>query len=71
MDALCTQIADPASIHLLGWSMGGVIAQEMARQMEARGIAPNGVTMIDSWMAAPQSEGGLRLEGGPVAQLPP
>ncbi|MFB8828893.1 alpha/beta fold hydrolase [Azotobacter sp. CWF10] len=65
VDALCAQAAEPASIHLLGWSMGGVIAQEMARQMEARGIAPNGVTMIDSWMAAPQSQGGLRLEGRP------
>ncbi|WP_089167925.1 non-ribosomal peptide synthetase [Azotobacter chroococcum] len=63
VDALCSQVADPASVHLLGWSMGGVIAQEMARQMEARGIAPNGVTMIDSWMAAPQNEGSLRLEG--------
>ncbi len=63
VDALCAQLAEPASVHLLGWSMGGVIAQEMARQMEARGIAPNGVSMIDSWMAAAQPRGGRRLEG--------
>ncbi|MFC0711131.1 non-ribosomal peptide synthetase [Azorhizophilus paspali] len=63
VEALRAQAAEPASIHLLGWSMGGVIAQEMARQMEAHGIAPNGVTMIDSWMAAPQPQGSQRLEG--------
>lgn len=63
VDALCAQIPDPASVHLLGWSMGGVIAQEMARQMEIRGMAPHGITMIDSWMANPASAGKQCLEG--------
>jgi thioesterase domain-containing protein len=49
-------------IHLLGWSMGGVIAQEMARQLEMSGMAPVSVTMIDSWMGARQG-GEQRLEG--------
>ena len=38
-------------VHLIGWSMGGVIAQEMARQLEARGVAPQGLTLIDSYQA--------------------
>ena len=49
-------------IHLLGWSMGGVIAHEMARQLEMSGQAPASVTMIDSWMGARQG-GEQRLEG--------
>jgi len=63
VDALCSQIDGPGRVHLLGWSMGGVIAQEMARQMEARGMAPAHVTMIDSWMAASPGGSGPRLEG--------
>jgi thioesterase domain-containing protein len=49
-------------LYLLGWSMGGVIAQEMARQLEAAGITPAGVTMIDSWQSA-DSQTINRLEG--------
>ncbi|NVK40904.1 MAG: amino acid adenylation domain-containing protein [Oceanospirillaceae bacterium] len=63
VDALCSQIDSACRVHLLGWSMGGVIAQEMARQMEARGMAPAHVTMIDSWMAASPGGSGPRLEG--------
>ena len=63
VDALCNQADGPGRVHLLGWSMGGVIAQEMARQMEARGMAPANVTMIDSWMAASPGGSGPRLEG--------
>jgi thioesterase domain-containing protein len=42
--------------------MGGVIAQEMARQLETRGIVPVGLTMIDSYQSA-DSRGGSRLHG--------
>ncbi|MDN0085399.1 amino acid adenylation domain-containing protein [Crenobacter sp. SG2305] len=49
-------------LHLLGWSMGGVIAQEMARQLEAAGIAPLGLTLIDSWQSA-DNRATVRLEG--------
>ncbi len=35
-------------LMLGGWSLGGVVAYEMARQLEADGHAPTGVVMIDS-----------------------
>jgi amino acid adenylation domain-containing protein len=52
IDALAAQLSRNRPVILLGWSMGGVIAQEMARQLEARGIAPSGLTMIDSYQSA-------------------
>lgn len=42
--------AGTGDIHLLGWSMGGVIAHEMALQLESRGQHARSLTMIDSWM---------------------
>ncbi len=42
--------AGAGEIHLLGWSMGGVIAHEMALQLESRGQHARSLTMIDSWM---------------------
>ncbi len=38
--------------HLLGWSMGGILAQEMARQLEVRGALPASLVMVDSWQSA-------------------
>jgi thioesterase domain-containing protein/acyl carrier protein len=62
IDALAGQLARNRPLVLLGWSMGGVIAQEMARQLETRGISPLGLTMIDSYQSA-DCRGAGRLEG--------
>jgi thioesterase domain-containing protein len=50
VDALAPQLRGGREIHLLGWSMGGVVAHEMARIMAARGTPAAGLLMIDSWM---------------------
>ena len=55
--------AQPKSIYLLGWSMGGVLAHEMARQFEAQGTVVNRVIMIDSWTGAPIHREKSRLAG--------
>lgn len=65
IEALSGQLSARRPLYLLGWSMGGVIAQEMARQLEAAGIAPAGLTMIDSWQSA-DSQTVSRLEGYPL-----
>lgn len=52
LDALGSHLKHNNPLYLLGWSMGGVIAQEMTRQLEAKGIKPAGLTMIDSWQSA-------------------
>ncbi|WP_236261564.1 alpha/beta fold hydrolase [Pseudogulbenkiania ferrooxidans] len=62
IEALSGQLGAWRPLHLLGWSMGGVIAQEMTRQLEARGIAPLGLTLIDSCQSA-DSRTASRLEG--------
>jgi amino acid adenylation domain-containing protein len=62
IDALAAQLTPDRPVYLFGWSMGGVIAQEMARQMEAGGIAPLGLTMIDSYQSA-DCRNGSRLHG--------
>lgn len=36
-------------IYILGWSMGGVIAMELACLLEQRGIDVVSVTLLDSW----------------------
>jgi amino acid adenylation domain-containing protein len=35
-------------VHLLGWSFGGVVAYEMARQLAATGSAPGRLGLLDS-----------------------
>lgn len=62
IEALSGQLGAWRPLHLLGWSMGGVIAQEMTRQLEASGIAPLGLTLIDSCQSA-DSRTASRLEG--------
>jgi thioesterase domain-containing protein len=62
IDALAAQLTPDRPVYLFGWSMGGVIAQEMARQMEAGGIAPLGLAMIDSYQSA-DCRNGSRLHG--------
>ena len=41
------EIAQP--YHLLGWSMGGIVAMEMAQQLEATGNPVGSLTLIDSF----------------------
>lgn len=65
IEALSEQLSAVRPLYLLGWSMGGIIAQEMARQLEAAGIAPAGLTMIDSWQSADNCTSS-RLEGYPL-----
>ncbi|MEX5711744.1 amino acid adenylation domain-containing protein [Parafrankia sp. FMc6] len=36
-------------VVLVGWSMGGCVALEMARQWRERGLHPAAVVMLDSW----------------------
>jgi len=47
---LIGQISIGKAIHLMGWSMGGVIAQEMARIFEEDNCTVATLTMIDSRM---------------------
>lgn len=63
--ALTVELDAGRPLQLLGWSMGGIIAQEMARQLEVRGIAPLTLTLIDSWQSA-ASHTSARLEGYPL-----
>ena len=62
IDALAGQLTSNRPVYLFGWSMGGIIAQEMTRQLEANGIAPLGLTMIDSYQSA-DCRSGSRLHG--------
>ncbi|MBW8878989.1 MAG: amino acid adenylation domain-containing protein [Acidobacteria bacterium] len=39
--------------RLAGWSLGGLIAWEMARQLAARGHAVEPLVLLDSWAAPP------------------
>jgi thioesterase domain-containing protein len=45
--------AAQGSFWLAGWSFGGVVACEMARQIEARGGSPAGVLLLDTWLPEP------------------
>jgi len=49
VDAVLAQFPDGA-VRLGGWSMGGVIALEMARQLRERGFTPLPILMIDSYL---------------------
>ncbi|HET9642153.1 MAG TPA: amino acid adenylation domain-containing protein, partial [Burkholderiaceae bacterium] len=57
VDALAPQLHSGREIHLLGWSMGGVVAHEMARIMAERGTPAAGLLMIDSWMGRRDAAG--------------
>jgi len=65
VDALLGHACATRPLHLLGWSMGGVVAHEMTRQLEARGVVPAGLTLIDSWRSA-QCHTADRLTGYPL-----
>jgi thioesterase domain-containing protein/acyl carrier protein len=58
----------PAGPYALGgWSMGGVVAFEMARQLEAAGETVELLALLDS--AAPGAVATRRLEGGELVAL--
>lgn len=38
-------------VHLIGWSMGGVIAIEMARLLGLKNQLVNSITLLDSWIS--------------------
>src|SRR5690606_14487399 len=42
--------------HLVGWSMGGVIAHEMAVQLQRRGSAVGSLVLLDAHVPAPLPE---------------
>jgi amino acid adenylation domain-containing protein len=45
------ELGEPA--HLVGWSLGGVLAAEIAHRLAATGAAPLSLTLLDSFVAAP------------------
>jgi len=58
-------------VYLGGWSFGGVVAQEMARQLELQGQAIDAVLLIDSYAPAALPHSGARdaaLLGLAIAQ---
>lgn len=44
-------------VHLVGWSAGGVIAHEMACQLEALGCPAQSLTILDASPAGPRTSG--------------
>ncbi len=60
---LAPHIQRTDQVYLLGWSMGGAIAQEMTHSLEAAGISPAALIMIDSWVGMPGAQPGDVLEG--------
>ena len=68
IDALAVLYADhilalgsPGPVHLAGWSVGGIIAQAVAVELEARGKAVGLMAMLDSypadcWRAEPEPD---------------
>jgi amino acid adenylation domain-containing protein len=48
--------------RLGGWSLGGVVAFEMARQLEAQGRQVELVALLDAWPAAPDASAAERSE---------
>lgn len=59
----------PGELYLLGWSMGGLIAYEMAHQLrDRRMIDVSRTFMIDSWVACNLSEGSREIDAGSAAK---
>jgi amino acid adenylation domain-containing protein len=50
-------IAQRGPYRLAGWSFGGVVAFEMARQLEAAGLAVESVIALDSWARFGEGDG--------------
>jgi thioesterase domain-containing protein/acyl carrier protein len=66
VQALLPYFDTTRQLYLLGWSMGGVLAQEMARQLEQAGVSIAALTMVDSWTGAPGSTSADVLQGFPL-----
>jgi amino acid adenylation domain-containing protein len=62
-EALQPWLAGRPGVHLLGWSMGGVVAHELARLLRAGGVPVSKLTMIESWAAASDTADDARLTG--------
>jgi amino acid adenylation domain-containing protein len=50
-------------VHLIGWSMGGVVAHELARLLQADGVPVAKLTMVESWAAACETAEDAPLAG--------
>jgi thioesterase domain-containing protein len=42
----------PGSFSLVGWSFGGVVAHELARQLSVEGVPPRTLVLIDSYLVS-------------------
>ena len=45
-------LAGDGPLVLGGWSFGGVLAYELGVVLEARGVAPSAIVLVDSWVPA-------------------
>ena len=50
------EISSDCSVHLVGWSLGGMLAAEMVAQLADEGLAPASVTMLDAYVTADRPE---------------
>ena len=65
--ALPTSPSGP--VHLGGWSLGGLVAFEMARRLAADGIEVGSVAVVDSHLPAPQDAEALAATDTPELRL--
>jgi len=56
LNQIQTYVSEQKNIILLGWSLGGLIAMEMAAQLEAKGCQHISVYLLDSLISDPQLE---------------
>lgn len=67
VNAVRSQLRHRKPVYLFGWSLGGVVAHEMARLLESMDIAVANLTMVDSWTgAAGETNAAPSLEGYPL-----
>ncbi|SFR12498.1 non-ribosomal peptide synthetase [Poseidonocella sedimentorum] len=43
--------SDADRVHLVGWSLGGILAQDLAVELSARGVRPGTVALLDAYPA--------------------
>jgi thioesterase domain-containing protein len=70
-DALQPWLSGRQGVHLLGWSMGGVVAHELARLLRVGGVPVSKLTMIESWAAAVDTAHDTRHDAGSDARISP
>ncbi|MFC7548723.1 amino acid adenylation domain-containing protein [Plantactinospora sp. GCM10030261] len=54
-EEICRTVPGSAVVHLVGWSMGGVIAAQLASLLTGRGRRVDSVTAIDSFTGDPDA----------------